>query len=77
MKNEQIRMLLDLGAEEARLLLENGECALYNRIQRKMVKLVREYALQLPLNCLQFMYYANGVPRTSKTTECGRRPAIH
>lgn len=56
MTDEQIRLLLRLGCDEARLLLENGECALYKRIQRKMVKLVREYEVRLPLNCLQFMY---------------------
>ena len=52
MTDEQIRLLLSLGGDEARLLLDNGECALYRRIQRKMVKLVREYDVQLPLNCL-------------------------
>ena len=56
MTDEQIRLLLSLGGDEARLLLENGECALYKRIQRKMVKLVREYDVRLPLNCLQFVY---------------------
>jgi pyruvate formate-lyase activating enzyme-like uncharacterized protein len=56
MTDEQIRILLSLGADEARLLLENGECALHMRIQRKMVKLVRNYDGQLPLNCLQFVY---------------------
>jgi len=38
------------------LLLENGENALYRKIQKEMVKLVREYDVQLPLNCLQFVY---------------------
>ena len=56
MTDEQIRLLLSLGGDEARLLLENGERALYRRIQGKMVKLVREYEVQLPLNCLQFVY---------------------
>jgi hypothetical protein len=56
MTDEQIRLLLSLGSDEARLLLENGEYALYRRIQRKMVKLVRDYEVRLPLNCLQFMY---------------------
>jgi len=77
MTDEQIRMLVNLGRDEARVLLENGEYGLYRTIQREMVKLVREYGVQLPLNCLQFVYYANDVLRTSKTTECGRRPAIH
>ena len=56
MTDEQIRMLLSMGGEEARLLLGNGEYALYKRIQSKMIKLVRDYEVQLPLNCLQFMY---------------------
>jgi len=60
MTDEQIRLLLSLGSDEARLLFENGECALYKRIQSRMVKLVREYDVQLPLKCLQFFYYANG-----------------
>ena len=55
MRDEQIRLLLCLGDEEARLLLDNGEYGLYKRIQNKMVKLVREYDVKLPLNCLQFM----------------------
>ena len=60
MTDDQIRLLLSLGRDEARLLLENGERALYKRIQDKMVKMVREYDVQLPLNCLQFVYYRNG-----------------
>ena len=59
MTEEQIRALLSLGRDEARLLLENGEYGLYRRIQGKMVKLVREYGVQLPLNCLQFVYCEN------------------
>jgi len=59
MTDEQIRVLLSLGADEARLLLENGEGVLYRRTQRKMMKLVREYEVQLPLNCLQFVYFRN------------------
>ena len=66
MTEEQIRLLLSLGRDEARLLLDNGEYALYGRIQRKMVKLVREDQVQLPLNCLQFVYYVNGRPRQNK-----------
>jgi len=53
-----------LGSDEARLLLDNGACALYKRIQRKMVKLVRDYDVQLPLNCLQFFYYINEYTQT-------------
>jgi hypothetical protein len=56
MKDEQITLLLSLGPEEAGLLLNNGECALYRSIQEQLVKLVREYDVQLPLNCLQFVY---------------------
>lgn len=50
MTDEKIRLLLSLGGDEARLLLDNGERALYKRIQSRMVKLVREYDVQLPLN---------------------------
>ena len=56
MTDDQIRLLLSLGLGEARLLLDKGECALYRRIQGKMLALVREYEVRLPLNCLQFMY---------------------
>ena len=66
MTDEQIRMLVSLGRDEARLLLDNDEYALYRRIQKKMVKLVRDYDVQLPLNCLQFVYYVNGRSRQSK-----------
>ena len=66
MTDEQIRLLLSLGGDEARLLLENGEYALYRRIQREMVKLVREYDVQLPLNCLQFVYCENRLCRQNK-----------
>ena len=59
MTEEQIRILVSLGGDEARVLLDNGERALYRRIQGKMVKLVREYGVRLPLNCLQFMYCEN------------------
>ena len=59
MTDEQIRLLLSLGRDEARLLLETGERALYKRIQREMVKLIRQYDVQLPLNCSQFVYYCN------------------
>jgi len=53
---EESRLLLSLGRDEARLLLDNREYALYRSIQRKMVKLVRQYGVQLPLHCLQFVY---------------------
>ena len=66
MTDEQIRLLLSLGSGEARLLLENGEYGLYRKIQRKMSALVGDYDVKLPLNCLQFMYYANGVSRQNK-----------
>ena len=66
MTDEQIRLLLSLGSDEARLLLENGERALYKRIQRKMVKLVRDCDVQLPLNCLQFMYCWDRLSRQNK-----------
>ena len=59
MTDEQIRLLLSLGRDEAKLLLENGEYALYRSIQMEMVELVREYEVRLPLNCLQFMYCCN------------------
>ena len=60
MTDEQIRLLLSLGSDEARLLLGNKECALYRRIQSRLLTLVREYDVRLPLNCLQFVYYVNG-----------------
>jgi pyruvate formate-lyase activating enzyme-like uncharacterized protein len=59
MTDEQIRLLLSLGGDEARLLMEKNEYSLYRRIQSKVVKLVREDDVKLPLNCLQFMYYEN------------------
>jgi len=63
MTGEQIRLLLSLGRDEARLLLANDEYALYRRIQEKMMKLVRDYDVQLPLNCLQFFYHVSGHSR--------------
>lgn len=59
MTDEQIRILLRLTGEEARLLLDQGEYSLYQDIQDQMVGLVREYGVRLPLNCLQFLYYEN------------------
>jgi len=66
MTEEQIRLLLSLGGDEARLLLDNGERALYKRIQGKMVKLVRDYEVRLPLNCLQFVCCSNRLSRQNK-----------
>ena len=63
MTDEQIRILLTLTSDEARLLLDQNEYDMYRGIQEKMVKLVREYDVQLRLNCLQFVYCINGVPR--------------
>ena len=63
MTDEQIRLLLSLGRDEARLLLDSGERALCRRIRGKMVKLVREYGVRLPLNCLQFLYCENRLHR--------------
>jgi hypothetical protein len=63
MTDGQIKMLLNLGGDEAKLLLRNGEYRLYRTIQKKMVKLIREYDVQLPLSCLQFFYYNNGRSR--------------
>ncbi len=66
MTDKQIRLLLSLGCDEAKLLMENGEGALYKRIQRMMVKLVREYDVRLSLKCLQFVYYQNRLSRQNK-----------
>jgi len=66
MTDENIRLLLRVTGEEARLLLDQNEHALYRRIQKKMVKLVREYEVRLPLNCLQFMYYENRLSQQNK-----------
>ncbi len=60
MTDEQIKMLIRLTGEEARMLLAQGEYSLYQDIQDQMVGLVREYGVRLPLNCLQFLYYGNG-----------------
>lgn len=59
MTDDQIKILLSLGSDEARLLLHNGERVLYRRIREMMVKLVRDYGVQLSLNSLQFVYYEN------------------
>ena len=70
MTDEQIRMLLRLTGKEARVLLDQGEASLYRDIQNQMVKLVREYGVRLPLNCLQFLYYGNGYIRRKCSLEC-------
>ena len=59
MTDEQIRMLIKLTGQEARMLLDQGEYSLYQDIQDQMVELVREYGVRLPLNCLQFLYAEN------------------
>jgi hypothetical protein len=63
MTDEQIRMMLKLTGKEARMLLDQGEYSLYRDIQDRMVGLVREYGVRLPLTCLQFLYYGNGYIR--------------
>lgn len=59
MTDEQIKMLIRLTGEEARMLIDQGEYSLYQDIQNQMVGLVREYGVRLPLNCLQFLYCEN------------------
>ena len=63
MTDEQIRMLINLTGQEARILLDRGEYSLYQDIQDQMMGLVREYGVRLPLRCLQFLYYGNGYSR--------------
>jgi len=60
MTDEQIKILLKLTGQEARILHDRGEYSLYRDIQDQMVGLVREYGVRLPLNCLRFLYYGNG-----------------
>ena len=60
MTDNQIRMLLRLTRKEAKMLLDQGEYSLYRDIQDRMVGLVREYGVRLPILCLQFVYYENG-----------------
>ena len=60
MTDEQIKMLIRVTGQEAKMLLDQEEYSLYRDIQDQMVGLVREYGVQLPLNCLQFLYYGNG-----------------
>ena len=59
MTDEQIIMLLRLTGEEAKMLLDQDEYSLYRDIQEQLVGLVREYGVQLPLHCLQFLYAKN------------------
>jgi len=66
MSDKQMRLLLSLGGDEARLLLRNGEYGLYKNIQNMMLVLVREYQTQLPLNCLQYLYCENRLSRQNK-----------
>jgi hypothetical protein len=63
MTDKQIRMLLRLTEEEARMLIDQGEVSLYRWMQDQMVGLVREYGVRLPLRCLQFLYYVNRYDR--------------
>jgi len=63
MTDRQIRSLLRLTGDEARMLLGDGEYSLYRDMQEQMVKLGREYGVRLPLRCLQFLYYGNGYNR--------------
>ncbi len=65
MTDDQIRMLLRLGIDEAKMLLDQGEYPLYRGIQDQMVELVRKYQVRLPLNCLQFLYFVNGYSRNA------------
>ena len=67
MTDEQIKMLIKLTRQEARILLDQGECSLYQDIQDQMVGLVREYGVRLPLRCLQFLYYKNGYTPETQT----------
>ena len=67
MTDEQIKILIRLTEEEARLLLDQGEYSLYQDIQDQMVGLVREYGVRLPLNCLQFLYSGNGYTPETQT----------
>jgi hypothetical protein len=59
MTDQQIKMLLKLTGEEAKILLDQDEYSLYRDIQEQLVGLVREYRVRLPLNCLHFLYYEN------------------
>ena len=70
MTDEQIKMLIRLTGEEARMLFDQGEYSLYQDIQDQTVRLVREYGVRLPLHCLQFLYYGNGYIRRKCSLEC-------
>jgi len=63
MTDEQIRMVIRMTSEDAKMLLDQGEHSLYQDIQDQMVGLVREFGVWLPLRCLQFLYYENGYNR--------------
>jgi len=63
MTDEQIKILLRLTGDEARMLLDRGEHDLYRSIRDRIVELIREYGVRLPLNCLQFLYFVNGYSR--------------
>ncbi len=70
MTDNQIRILLCLTGEEAIALLDQGECSLYRNLGNRMVELVRDYGVRLPLRCLQFLYYGNGYDRKRYSLEC-------
>ncbi len=70
MTDEQIKMLIKLTGQEARILLDQGEYSLYRDMQDQMMELVREDGVRLPLNCLQFLYYGNGYIRRKCSLEC-------
>jgi len=70
MTDDQIKMLIRLTGEEARMLLDQEEYSLYRDIQDQMVELVREYGVRLPLNCLHFLYYGNGYIWRKCSLEC-------
>ena len=66
MTDEKIKILIRLTGEEARKLIDQWEFSLYRDIQDQMVKLVREYGVRLPLNCLQFLYCVNEYTMTDQ-----------
>ena len=59
MTDKQIKILLRLTGDDAKVLLDQGENILYESIQDQMVELVREHGVRLPINCIQFHYYIN------------------
>ena len=66
MTDQQINLLLKLTRDEAELLLENNEYYLYRTLQNRLLSLVRDCGLQLPLHSLQFLYYLNGLSQRSR-----------